>query len=479
MDQLGVLDAACLYFDKPHAPINASTIWIYDGSSSRNPRPSFQDVFDHLASRIDLIPALRKKTLRVPGEIDLPWWVDDQYFDLEYHVRHIPLPAPGNWQQFRDQVARLHSRRLDPTRPLWELYMIDGLNDVKGIPPNAFALVFKSHHALVDGKLIMTITSILHSDLPSRRKSPVTNIDSTNELLLKGTALTHGMAGAALQPFRAMRALGGLAPGISRLRKGRESTAPKLPPVPKTRFNSVIDSSRVLDTIFYDLDTVKKIRAGVPDATINDIALAIFGGALRQYLRKHNDLPTAPLRAAAPVALRDTAASDAIGNKFSLMVVNLATDIADPRERLAAVCAGTQQAKNSGAGSGSGSATPANALDIIPAMLWSPGIRALGLLMERGLNIGINTAVSNIPGPKPPLHIMGCNLIRLTGAGPIVDGMGLINYITSYAGEVGFGYTSCRKLMPDPEYYSACIDQSFRSMCSIIKKPRRARRKSS
>ena len=477
MDQLGVLDAACLYFDRPHAPINASTIWIYDGSSPRKPRPSFQEVCDHVASRIDLIPALRKKTLHVPGEIDLPWWVDDRYFDLEYHVRHIPLPAPGNWKQFRDQVARLHSRRLDPTRPLWELYMIDGLNDVEGIPPNAFALVFKSHHALVDGKLIMTITSILHSDLPPGRKPSVAHIDPTNELFLKGTALTHGMAGAALQPLRAVRAIGELAPGISRLRKGRHSTAPTLPAVPMTRFNDTIDSSRVLDTLFYELETVKKIRKSVPDATINDIVIAIFGGALRQYLSKHNALPPAPLRAVAPVALRDTAASDAIGNKISLMKVNLATDIADPRERLAAICAGTQQAKNSR--SDSGSAAPGNALDILPKVLWAPGFRAAGLLMGRGLNIGVNTVVSNIPGPKPPLHIMGCKLIRLTGAGPIVDGMGLINYITSYAGEVGFGYTSCRKLMPDPEYYSECIDESFRSMCSLIKRPRRARRKSS
>jgi len=475
MKQLGTFDAACLYFDKLHAPINASTIWIYQRPRTRGGKSGFKEIFDHIASQIQYLPLLRKKVIRAPGDIDLPWWIDDPRFDLEYHIRHIALPGPGNWQQFCDEVAVLHSRPLDLNRPLWELYVIDGLDTVEGIAPGAFALVFKAHHAAVDGKAIMAITEVLHSDAPSGKKMDFSQATSVDDQLLKGIILARGMFGAAMQPLRATRAFTKLAPAVVRLLRSARSSGEKSPPAPSTRFGGAIDSSRVLDTRFYDIDILKKMRSIVPGATLNDVSLAIFGGALRRYLMKHGELPEAPLRAVTPVALRQTASTDSIGNQISLMVVSLATDLAEPRQRLATVCEDTQRAKRSAATLGA--ATPLDVLDLVPTGLMAPGIRLGGLLTGHGLNIGINTIVSNVAGPGKPLSLNGCRLVSLTGAGPIVDGLGLINYVTSYMGKMGFGFTSCRRMMPDPGYYSECIDESFGAMSSLLRKPRRKRPK--
>lgn len=476
MEQLGIFDAACLYFDKRHAPINTTTIWIYDSSKAKGGKPTFKDVFDHVASCIQSLPLLRKRVIRVPGEIDLPWWVDDTQFSLEYHVRHVSLPKPGDWQQFRAQAAFIHARPLDLNRPLWELYMIDGLNKVEGLPPKAFALVFKAHHAAVDGKAIMAITEILHSAHPTRKKADASPGLSVNKQLLKGALFARGMYNGALQPMRAMRALSRLTPASARLLRSGRSPGPKQPGVPRTRFGGVIDSSRVLDTRFYQLETIKKMCNIVPDATVNDVALAIFGGALRQYLNEHSELPETPMRAVTPVALRPSADADSIGNRISLMAVNLATDLEDPRARLEAICANTRRKKESA----STSATPApfDFAGFLPTGLMAPGIRLGATLLGHGLNIGVNTIVSNVAGPRKPLYLKGCKLVSLTGAGPVVDGLGLINYVTSYLGKIGFGFTACQKMMPDPDYYSACIDNSFDAMLSLITTKRRVRRKS-
>ena len=143
-------------------------MWIYDQSSAPGGKVTFKGILDHVGSRLHVSRTFRQRLVEVPLGLDHPYWIEDPDFDLEYHVRHIALPRPGDWRQFCIQVARLHSRPLDRSRPLWEMYVIEGLDDVDGLPAGSFAIMTKIHHAAIDGVTLLEITSALH-DLDTRR----------------------------------------------------------------------------------------------------------------------------------------------------------------------------------------------------------------------------------------------------------------------------------------------------------------------
>src|SRR5438067_7962319 len=159
MQQLSGLDASFLYFETPNAPMHVGGISIYDQSTAPNGAVTFKGILENSEKRLHLVRAFRQRIVRVPFDLDHPYWVEDQDFDLEYHVRHIALPKPGDWRQLCIQVARLHSRILDASRPLWEVYVIEGLDNVEGVPPGSFAVMQKTHHAAVDGVSGMEILS--------------------------------------------------------------------------------------------------------------------------------------------------------------------------------------------------------------------------------------------------------------------------------------------------------------------------------
>ena len=162
MQQLSGQDASFIYSERPHAPTHITSISIYDPSTAPGGEVSFDDVLDHLEARLHLARAFRQKIVRVPGDLDHPYWVEDAEFDLEYHVRQIALPRPGDWRQFCVQAARLHARPLDLSKPLWELYVIEGLDEIDEIPDGCFGFVLKVHHAAVDGKSGVEMITAIH-----------------------------------------------------------------------------------------------------------------------------------------------------------------------------------------------------------------------------------------------------------------------------------------------------------------------------
>ena len=166
MQQLSGQDASFIYSERPHAPTHITSISIYDPSTAPGGQVTFADVMDHLEARLHLARAFRQKVVRVPADLDHPYWVEDAEFDLEYHVRQIALPRPGDWRQFCIQAARLHARPLDLTKPLWELYVIEGLDDVEGLPDGCFGFVLKVHHAAVDGKSGVEMITAIHNQSP-------------------------------------------------------------------------------------------------------------------------------------------------------------------------------------------------------------------------------------------------------------------------------------------------------------------------
>lgn len=345
------------------------------------------------------------------------------------------------------------------SRPLWEMYIVEGLDAVDGVPPGAFAMVLKIHHAAVDGKSGVEMITAIHTQTPDADDPPPPSTRWRPERDPSPWELL-GRAGinTATIPTRGMRLAGRLVPGLGRavaVQRRQPSTAAGAAPV--TRFNGPIGAHRVVDGCYFALADVKTMRRAVDGATVNDVALSVLGGALRSYLDAAGDLPSAPLRAMTPVSVRTEAERADLGNQVSAMIVSLATDVADPLDRLAAVTASTVASKEFTQAIGARNLTDIS--QFAPGLLIGVGARLAGQFARR---IGvINTVVTNVPGPHEPLYFPGAEMVRSFGAGPVADGMGLFNIVSSYVDQFMLMFTADRGMMPDPARYADCIRSSF------------------
>lgn len=462
MQQLSGQDASFIYSERSHAPTHITSIGIYDPSTAPGGRVTFKGILAHLEPRLHLARAFRQKVVRVPADLDHPYWIEDADFDLEYHVRHIALPKPGDWRQFCIQAARLHARPLDLSKPLWELYIIEGLDHVDGIPPGSFAFVLKVHHAAVDGKSGVEMITAIHSQSPEVEDPAPPEKPWKPESVPSPLSLyARASLNALTIPGRSMRIATRLTPGLRKamttMRNNQDPATTSL--APGTRFNAPVSPHRVLDARVFEFDELKPIRNTVPGSTVNDVALAVLGGALRSYLEFYGELPEATLRAMTPVSVRTESEKKDLGNQVSAMVVSLGTDIKDPIDRLAAVYASTSASKELTQAIGARNLTEMSQL--APGMLIGLGTRLAGRFTRRGMAGVVNTVVTNVPGPREPLYFAGARAVRSFGAGPVMDGMGLINIVGSYEDKFVLSFTADRQMIPDPERYADAIETSF------------------
>jgi WS/DGAT/MGAT family acyltransferase len=467
-----------VYSEQPHAPTHITSISIYDPSSAPGGAVSFADVLDHLAPRLHLARAFRQRIVRVPGDLDHPYWIEDADFDLEYHVRQIALPRPGDWRQFCVQAARLHARPLDLTKPLWELYVIEGLDDVEGVPDGCFGFVLKVHHAAVDGKSGIEMITAIHGQTPDEIDPPPPLVPWAPESEPSPwTLYARASLNSIRVPGRALRLAGRLTPGLGRamaaMRASGEATAGDT--APGTRFSGPVTPHRVLDARTFPFAALRPMRDAVPGATVNDVALSVIGGALRTYLDDHGELPVATMRAMTPVSVRTEAERGDLGNQVSAMIVSLGTDVADPVERLAAVHRSTSGSKEFTEAIGARNLSELSQL--APGLLIGVGTRLSARFARRGQAGLVNTVVTNVPGPRQPLYFAGATLLRTFGAGPVGDGMGLINIVGSYDDQFVLSFTACREMMPDPERYAAALEGSFDELAAATRTTARAGRR--
>ena len=472
MRQLSWTDDMMLRAETPAAPLQIQMLLIYDPSTAPGGKVTFKGILEELDARLHLADVFRRRLTELPGGLDRPYWVDDPSFDLEYHVRHIGLPQPGDWRQLCIQTARLFARQIDLRRPPWEITVIEGLNSVPGVPKGSFAMALKLHHCAVDGMASVQMIAALHdlaadSPRPAGPENPWQPgpLPSTAELVSR-TAIN-----AALQPLRAssvlassapqaVRGLAGL-PGkliggvVSRVARGG---APSFPP--KTRFNQTVSPHRVFEARFHELADFKRIKASVPGSTINDVALAYVGGALRGYLDGHGELPDESLVAACPMSMRKAGDTSSNGNVLFGRLQTLGTDIADPLKRLEAIAEST-------AGSRSGSeSTRTQLLELIgtvPTSLLGMTAKAASALPFSGPTIA-NTTVTNVPGPAEPLFFSGARLVLVACLGPLVAGLNLIHVVASYNGTLSISATADRDSLPDPAGYADCMEQAFQEL---------------
>jgi WS/DGAT/MGAT family acyltransferase len=465
MRQLTAQDSAFLYFESEGAHLHITGLYIYDQSTVPGGSVRHKDILRYIESRLHTSTIFRQKLVSLPLNFDYPYWVDDEKFDLEFHVRHIALPEPKDWRQLCILVARLHSRPLDLTRPPWEMYVVEGLDNVEGIPEGAFAIVAKYHHAAVDGATGNEIIAGLHSTTPEfdpdPSPQPWTAQPEPSLLGLMARASVNNVR----QPFQLFKALSATLPGVSRSQAAGDDP-PEVktrPHVPDTRFNGPVTPHRVFHGISLDLKELSAIRKAVPGATVNDVVLTICGGALREYLDAKGELPDESLVAMAPVNTRTEGEAKVAGNVLAAMAVPIHTDIADPLARLRAIHGSTANSKE--AKNAIGARQMTDLTKHIPASTIAlAGRLVTGLGLAHRTIRFCNCTITNVPGPQQPLYLNGARMLTMTGSAPVIDGMGLIIAAISYDGKIVFSFTGCREIMPDPEALSEATLRAFRQL---------------
>ena len=467
MKQLGILDAAFLNLEQTNTPQHVGGLGIYDPSTSPDGFVRFKDVIANFNRRLGSNPLFRTRILEVPGGLDRPYWVKDANFDVEFHLRHIALPHPGDWRQLCIQVARLHSRPIDMSRPLWECYIIEGLDNMPHLPKGSFAIYTKMHHALVDGAGGSSFMELLHDlvadpgEVEEDEDSASRLVDSeasNSELLYKASVNSlKNVLGLAKGTLGTTRDMARYALQISR----KEIPAPDIS-APKTILNQPVGPHRVFDATEFSLDEFKNIKGAI-GVTLNDVALGVIGGALQRYLEARGEAPEGSLAASMPLNMRTRRGVTDDNNQVGAIFASLHTDIPDPIDRIRAVHQSTLEAKEHGEHS--------PMVDILKvAGVFSPVVtKAVAGFwsrneLSRHIPVNISTVISNVAGPPFPLYCAGAKLVDYYGLGVLTPGLGIFHLVFSYAGKLTVSVLADRNIVPDPEFYRQCLVASYEEL---------------
>lgn len=469
MQQLSAQDAQFLYVETNKSLSQVTSVAIFDPSTAPKGTVRFKEIIEHVRNRLHTSPIYKRRLYHVPLELDYPYWIDDEHFDIEYHIRHGRLPHPADWRQFCIHLARFHSRPLDMQRAPWEMYVIEGLDNLPGIPKGAYAIATKIHHAAADGMAIVNFFGGL-MDM-DQKGTPVVPIKQriNSDRFERPTPLqmsARGFLNYARSPMKVANTLMRYAPGIVQQLKKQVSETQEAAKstVPSTRFNLETSPHRVFDCTTIELDSFKPLRKLVPNSTINDVVLAVCSGALRKYLGEHKELPAESLRAFVPVNVRSKKGSlqetEQPGNNISTMSPLLHTNIADPVKRLKSIYQETREQKATRTGISARLMT-----DVTRHIPASTQLLAARLMMRSEMAGRMtNLCISNVPGPQVPVYMNGARMINQMGLGPLADRMGLFIAVTSYNGQMTLSATSCRRTMPDIDFFIRCLEDSFNEL---------------
>ena len=467
MRQLQGMDASFVALETRTSPMHIGSILIYNPATAPGGFVRFKDILSFFESRMQLSKTMRQRMVRVPFDLDYPYWIEDPDFDLEYHVRHIALPEPGDWRQLCIQAARIFARPLDLTRPPWEFTVVEGLSNVPGVPEGSYAMVTKVHHAAIDGMSGIDLMEAMHTLRADEEPPAKTDEWKPEKVPNPAELLGKSYFNAITNPWKQIEVAARAAPGIAKALKGlaaKDFSVSRDMLAPRTRFNRVISAHRVVEGRSLPLADIKAIRALAPGCKVNDVFLAIVGGAMWKYLLAKDDLPDKTLTAMAPISVRSAGEKGDMGNQVAAMVAPLGTHIANPAERLAFVHSKTTNSKAMTEAIGARNMTEAS--KVAPALWMSLGAQLytrLGLA-NRGAAAPFSTVVTNVPGPPVPIYSAGARLESMMGLLCLTDGMGLGHTVQSYVDEATVTFTACRDLMPDPEFYAQCIQDSFEEL---------------
>ena len=469
MDHLSGLDATFLYLETPETPMHVGGLNIYELPAGY--KGDFLDnLRDHIAKRMHLAPVFRRKLVNMPFELANPIWVADDDLDLEYHIRSTVLPKPGNREQLDKLVGRLHSSLLDRSRPLWEFYVIEGLETPADAAPGTRHVAFysKVHHAAVDGEAGVALAQAIMdvSTEPRQVRAAPRRPALASDNFGIAELIAAGLKNSALQTVKLAKTLPTLvragvqmlkpaarettavgADGISKV-AGRGALAPAKTSWfgPKTPINVNVTNQRTFSSFSIPMAELKHVAKG-HGVTLNDVVMAICSGALRHYLADLNCKPKEPLLAGVPVSLREAGNTD-MSNQASMMRISLASHIKDPQERLQAIRVASSAAKE----------MTASVKSVLPTDFPSLGapwlISGVATLFGRSRLANTmppvaNVAISNVPGPKIALYMAGAKMLTYYPVSMVVHSMALNVTVQSYNGSLDWGLIACRKAMPD------------------------------
>lgn len=448
-------------------------IFLFDPSTADEP-VTFESIVDLFRRRIPLARGFREKLVRVPMDLDYPYWINDDSFDLEFHVRQAALPRPGTRRQFLTTANRIMSLPLDMSRPLWEAWVVEGLDAVEDVPKGTFALLFKMHHAAVDGISGMEmVTALLEDESIAQAKMP-TEPWEAEPVPDQATLLRQAIGASFSSPIKLANALLRNLPTIASDRRkvssGEVIKPPKLK-APKTRFNAPVTPHKVIDGRSFAFEDIRRIKNAIPGATVNDVVVGIVGGALRRYLTDKGELPDTSLVVTVPISTR-TQDQEAGGNQLSFSFIPAHTNIAEPVARVEAVGAVMREVK--AYNKAVDARTLAKTTAAMPGMLIGLAMRTMMTLPANDLMIMSNAVITNVPGPMEPKSLLGARYVAGFAAGPSSDGIGLIHAITSLSGILSIGFSACRELMPDSEFYGQCIQESYEELAAAVAERRNA-----
>jgi WS/DGAT/MGAT family acyltransferase len=464
MRQLTALDQQFLALEDSRHVGHVGAMAILDPSTAPGGRVTLEDLQALIAERLPLVPPFRWRLAQVPFDLDYDYWVDDADFDLDFHVRELALPPGGTELKLAEQVARIFSRPLDRSRPLWEIYLVHGL------PEGRVAVMTKIHHAVIDGMSGNEIQGALLDLSPEGREPPPPLSDPGDEPPSELEMLARGALGVARYPLRLIgsvpralpnvgevpslatipgfRAAGDLAAGIQRVlgRRGRVIGHKDLVP-PRTTFNGRVSAHRRFAFGRLSLDEVKEVKNAY-GVTVNDVVVALCAGAVRRWLLEHVELPDRPLVAQIPVSVRTERQRGTYGNRILLMTAPLFVGEPDPIRRLQLTHDALSDMKERH------KALPAELLQdanqFIPPAVFSRAARLSFSLSSSGRGRPAwNMVISNVPGPQFPLYMAGARLEANYPISVITDGMGLNITCMSYCGHIDFGLVADREQMPD------------------------------
>jgi len=467
------MDASFVAMETRNSLMHIGSILVYNLETAPKGFVRFKDILEFLRSRMQLSRTMQQKLVQVPFNLDFPYWIEDEDFDLEYHVRHVALPKPGDWRQLCIQAARVFARPLDLKRPPWEFTVIEGLDNIDGIAKGSFAFVTKVHHSAIDGMSGIDLMEAMHTLEPD--PAPLDKQDTWQPEAEPSTVglLARSWWNAVTNPMRQVNVAAQAIPGLTKAIQGlvnKDFNIHGEMLAPRCRFNVVISPHRVVEGRSFKLEDIKSIRALAPGSKVNDVFLSIVGRSMRKYLQSKQDLPEKTLTAMAPISVRSNQEKGDMGNQVAAMIAPLGSHIEDPAERLAYVYSQTSNSKAMTEAVGARNMTEIS--KVSPALFMALGAQLytrLGLANRVGPPF--STVVTNVPGPPVSIYSSGARLESMMGLLCLTDGLGLGHVVQSYRDQATVSFTACRKLLPDPDFYISCIEESFAELLDAAKAP--------
>jgi diacylglycerol O-acyltransferase / wax synthase len=454
-DRLSALDASFLHIERLEYPMHVGAVSVFEGEPffDENARFKINEVRELVQSRLPLLPRFRKKLMQVAYEQGRPIWVDDDRFDIAYHVRLTALPKPGSWEQLVTLASRVEETILDRERPLWELWFVEGLEG------GNVALIQKTHHSLVDGVSGVDVATILLDaspdytppDVPEWKpeRAPAPSqlfIDTLRERVTEPAEIVRSFRSALRGPRLALKR-------ATRVTRAMSTLVTRDAVAPRTSLNAHTGRHRRVAVVRIPLDDVKQVRRSL-GGTVNDVILAGVGGGLQRLLvSRGEDVEGKRLRVFCPVSVRDETERGTLGNKVSAMFVPVPIGMIEPTERLAEITETTKDLKEREQAVGA---------DFLIGLTQyvAPTLMSMASRLAHRQPF-FNIICTNVPGPQFPLYLMGARLLEAFPIVPLTRNLTVVVGILSYDGMLHFGLFADRDSCPDVEVLAAGIDDAF------------------